>query len=297
MLLIRCLLGLAGLGVLLQADCSNFLELTGCLPEYDKLFGPQDGDPTPSPNTPIILEPTTKTTTSGVFLRVENNTVYNIEVRFQADDRVLIARVAVGASPTYEVAPPESTTAVTAGTIDLNGSWVDQIENQTLTFVGSSLDQFIDETGLVHVFSQADVLAGLNVLSQGVVERRTTENLIALQITTQSTDITSTATEIREYQLIPSVTGTVMTGASVVAQVDALGNITTETLIHSFLKRFPTKLAAISEVDMDPQTGQVVQEFTYDQPDAEVEAGVDYDFGQTITFRINSATVSYVVSG
>jgi len=178
----------------------------------------------------------------------------------------------------------------------LNGSWVDQIENQTLTFINSSLDKFIDETGLVHVFSLEDVVEGMTVLSQGVVERRTTENLIALQITTQSTDITSTSTEIREYQLIPSATGTVMTGASVVAQVDALGNITTETLIHSFLKRFPNRLAAISEVDMDPQTGQVVQQFTYDQPDAEVEAGVDYDFGQTITFRINSATVSYVVS-
>lgn len=298
MLWIRGLVGLASLGLVLQTDCQSFLDLTGCLPEFDRLFGDLP-ILNPSDEGPIVLEPTSKLTTSGVFLVIQNNTDFNIEVTFDADGRTLIAAASARKSPRYEVAPPESTTVVTIQSLDLDGSWADSLTKQRMTFENGSLVEFVDETELVHVFSSADVVAGENVLSQTTVQRDVTTGTLAIVITTPDPTLTTTLTEVRTYRLLPSSNGMTLSGASTTARVDGQGNViqgSQQTLTHIFARQFPNALQATGERDFNPSTGRVVQDFTYDPPPAEIRAGEDYGFGDTITFRVNATTVSFVVS-
>jgi hypothetical protein len=298
-LVIRGLMCLASLGLLLQVDCGTLFALTGCLPEFQPLIETLS-DLTTTPSGPIVLEPTTKTTTSGVFLAVENNTTYDVQVHFLADEQELIARVPTRQTARYELAAEASSgTVVTAQNLDLNGSWFDAATTQQLKFVNGILDEFVDENGLTHVFSSADLDATQNVLSQATVQRNVESNTIVLLITTPDPNIAVTTTEARTYGLAPGITGQTLTGTSAVALLDATGAVvpgSERTLNHTFIKQFPTVLQAIRERDLDPTTGAVVQDLTYDPPPAEVVAGQDFQFGQTITFRVNATTVSFVVS-
>ncbi|MBN1341967.1 MAG: hypothetical protein JXQ73_04765 [Phycisphaerae bacterium] len=299
-LLIRGLLGLASMGLLMQIDCGTFLSLTGCLPEFQPLFAALGSGMGTTTTGPILLSPTTKTTTSGIFLAVENNTAFNIEVHFMADGQELITQVPTAQTLKYELAPPDSNTIVTAQTIDLNGNWSDTLTTQTLNFVNGGLNELVDENGLTHVFNAADVVTGENVFSKGTVQRNAQTNSIVMVVTTDDPNATSTNTEARSYALAPGTDGNSLAGSSAVAFLDSTGNViegTDKTLTHTFVRQFPNALSAVGERDSDPATGGLVEEFTYDPPPAEVKAGVDYKFGQTVTFRVNATTVSFVISG
>ncbi len=298
MLLIRGLMGLGCLGLLLQAECGTFLTLSGCFPKAGPLIAAIAAS-TPASSGPITLEPTTKTTTTGIFLAVENNTSYNVGVDFVGDGQTFIANVAVGQTQRYELAPPESA-GVTVLTVDLNGSWADTTSDQTLTFANGALTEFVDEDGTTHVFDAADYDPGQNVLStQKPIQRSVPDNTVQIEIATQDPSDPLTS-ESRTWLLMPASTGITLVGSSTVVQVDASGTPVAgaeEVLTHTFFKRFPNTLQAVREQDSDPATGQLVQEFTYDPPPVELRAGIDYEFGQTVTFRINQTTVSFVVSG
>jgi len=299
LLWIRGLVALVSMGVLLQVDCGSLFTLTGCLPEFQPLFAALAAL-TPTSSEPTVLQPTTKATTSGIFLSVENNTPYTVEVTFEADGQTLIASSGPSLTTRYEVAPPDSNTLVTASTIDLDGSWYDAATGQVLTFVNGGLDELIDENGLTHVFNVADVEMGVNVLSvQQTLQRDATTNSVAILITTDGAELGQINTEARTYTLVPGSTGSTLVGSSVVVELDSTGTVvdgTDTTLSHSFVRQYPNTLQAVGERDLDPATGLPVQDFTYDPPPAEVVAGVDYQFGQTVTFRVNATTVSFVVS-
>jgi hypothetical protein len=205
------------MGLLMQIDCGTFLSLTGCLPEFQPLFAALGSATGGGTTDPVVLEPTTKTTTSGVFLAVQNNTAYNVEVHFMADGQELIAQIPTAQTLKYELAPPESTSTVTASTIDLNGSWSDTLTSQTLNFVNGGLNEFVDENGLTHVFNASDVVTGENVFSKGTVQRNAESNAIVMAITTDDPNLTSSNTEARSYALAPGTDGSTLAGTSVVA--------------------------------------------------------------------------------
>ncbi len=299
-LLIRGILALCSMGLVLQLDCGTFLTLTGCLPELEPLlealpFITGDGTTTDGPTT---LEPTTQTTTSGIFLVVENNTAFDIEVTFEADGKILLANVGAGQSQKFEVAPTDANN-INVGDINLDGLWQDSITTQKLTFEGNALKEFVDENGKIFVFEAADVTVGNELATVQGPQFNSTAGTLEMIIT--STDSAAGTQTIRQYSLAPNTTLTSMTGTSQQAQVDASGEPVEgsgQTLNHAFARTFPKSLMAVSERDFNPTTGALVQDFTYDPPPAEVTLGTgpnQYQLGDTVRFRVNASTVTFLV--
>jgi len=300
-LVIRGVTGITGLAVMLQLECASFFGLTGLFPQLGDLLLLLPAAQSTTQTGPITLEPTTSTSTAGVFLQVVNNTEYDVEVTFQADDLTLLAKVTKAQrNLKFDLTASEPNANITVTTLNLNGSWFDPNTNQSMTFVNGTLDEFVDENGVVHVFKEEDVQEGVNVLSLAQIQRTAPLNTLIIFIASE------TATgqiEKRLYELKPDTKGSTLTGSSAVALVEsATSNTpipgTQKELKHKFVKLFPTRIKAVGEKDIDPNTGRVVQEFTYIPPPGElVAAEGDYRFGQTITFRVNATTVSFTVSG
>ncbi len=301
-LTVKFLCCFASFGLLLQTDCGTILGVTGCLPEFQPLFE-QDDTTNGSTSETVVLDGddvTSKTSTTGVFLVLDNNTEYDIEVYFNADNRTVIAKAFVGQSPRYELAPPDSNSIVTAGTINLNGSWVDAITSQRLVIQNSTLTEWIDENGLRHAFGATDFDPNTDVQSTGgTITRDVTLNTISFSVETQDPNLTTSNSEIRAWKLVPGTAGNTLSGSSVAAQVDLAGQPvegTQQNFSHLYTRQFPRSLTAVKERDLSPATGALVGESSFSGTTATVtiEDG-DYSFGDTITFRVNPTTVSFSV--
>lgn len=298
-LMIRGVLALFSMGLVLQLDCGTFLTLSGCLPELEPLLQALPFFTGGSTTTgPVTLEPTTKTSTTGIFLVVDNNTEYRIQVTFEADGKRLLANVNAGQETKFEVAPTDSN-SVNLSDINLDGQWQDTITTQTLTFEGNTLTEFVDGSGNTYVFAAGDVTVDNELAAVQGPQFNSTSGTLEMIIT--STNATTGVQTVRQYQLAPNTSLTSMTGTSQQAQVDASGEPVEgsgQTLNHAFSRTFPKSLKAISERDYNPTTGALVQDFTYDPPPAEVMLGTgpnDYQLGDTVRFRVNATTVTFLV--
>jgi hypothetical protein len=308
--LIRGIFGLAGLGVMLQLDCGSILSLTGLFPKAAQLLSFLPAINLPSGGTTqqtIVLKPTTKTITTGVFLKVQNNTQNDIAVFFEADGQSYEADVSKSQiEQTFELATPSASTTVTAETINLNGTWTDPNSGQQLIFTNGALTTFVDENRLVHTFdpanpNQADLVSTFPTGQSG---KPTVISLINTLVSVFCTPDFPAAgiVEKRKYAFQPNAAGNSLKGKFEVSSVSACdsdtpitGSTTTSGDI-TFLRLFPNTIKAVSEKDTDPTTHQLVAEFTYTPPPGElVQANGDYNFGQTIIFRVNLTTVSFVV--
>jgi hypothetical protein len=255
----------------------------------------------------IVLQPTTKTITTGVFLKVQNNTQSDIAVFFEADGQSYEADVAKSQiEQTFELATPSASTTVTAQTINLDGTWTDPNSGQQLVFKNGALVLFVDENKRVHTFDPANPnqVDFVSTFPSGQSGKPTVIALINTLVSVFCTPDFPAAgiVEKRKYGLQPNAAGNSLKGKFEVSSVSACDSdtpITGTTVTNgdiTFLRLFPNRLKAVSEKDMDPTTHQVVAEFTYTPPPGElVQANGDYRFGQTIIFRVNLTTVSFVV--
>ncbi len=200
------------------------------------------------------------------------------------------------------------------GLLGTSDALVRYIDEQNRVYSVSALDITSlltsgDLLGLGGNYNEPDIDA---VISEGVVTR--SENFIAAALRADFVQAPLDFSEYRVFRTIPTRDGRMMSGALTIAQLDAPGAVEpgatdTLTLPVVFTRRFPETLIALGERVFDAN-GNEIQSSSYPGYSAASKAVIEttaergaildierghYELGDTVTFTILPASVSFAV--